>query len=88
VGPGGHFFGAAHTLERYATAFYQPLISDWRSFPQWQQAGSPKAHDKANALWKRALAEYVEPVLDAAIAEEIDAFVARRVREGGEPTDF
>ena len=24
VGPGGHFFGAKHTLERYATAFYQP----------------------------------------------------------------
>ena len=22
VGPGGHFFGAKHTLERYATAFY------------------------------------------------------------------
>jgi len=88
VGPGGHFFGAAHTLERYATAFYQPMISDWRSFPQWQQAGSPKAHEKANALWKRALVEYVEPVLDAAITEEIDAFVARRVREGGEPTDF
>ncbi len=88
VGPGGHFFGAKHTLERYATAFYQPMISDWRSFPQWQQAGSPQAAQKANALWKQALAEYVEPELDAAIAEEIDAFVARRVREGGEPTDF
>jgi trimethylamine---corrinoid protein Co-methyltransferase len=88
VGPGGHFFGAAHTLERYATAFYQPLISDWRNFEQWQAAGAPKAHEKANALWKRALAEYVEPQLDAAIAEEIDEFVARREREGGEPTDF
>ncbi|HLF22161.1 MAG TPA: trimethylamine methyltransferase family protein [Aestuariivirga sp.] len=88
VGPGGHFFGAAHTLERYATAFYQPMISDWRSFPQWEQAGSPKAHDKANALWKRALAEYVEPNLDSAILDAIDEFVARRVREGGEPTDF
>ena len=25
VGPGGHFFGTAHTLERYETAFYRPL---------------------------------------------------------------
>ena len=88
VGPGGHFFGAQHTLERYATAFYQPLISDWRNFHQWQASGSPQAHQKANALWKQALAEYTEPTLDPAIVEEIDEFVARREREGGEPTDF
>ncbi|MBI2719616.1 MAG: trimethylamine methyltransferase family protein [Rhizobiales bacterium] len=88
VGPGGHFFGAKHTLERYATAFYQPLISDWRNFQSWQQAGSPQAVEKANALWKQALAQYREPPMDAAIAEEIDAFVARRIAEGGEPTDF
>jgi len=88
VGPGGHFFGAKHTLERYATAFYQPMISDWRNFNQWQAAGSPHAAQKANALWKRALAEYREPYMDPAVAEEIDAFVARRVAEGGEITDF
>jgi trimethylamine---corrinoid protein Co-methyltransferase len=88
VGPGGHFFGAKHTLERYATAFYQPMISDWRNFNQWQAAGSPQAAQKANALWKQALAEYREPYLDPAIAEQIDAFVARRVAEGGEVTDF
>jgi trimethylamine--corrinoid protein Co-methyltransferase len=32
AGPGGHFFGTQHTLALYATAFYQPLISDWRNF--------------------------------------------------------
>ena len=88
VGPGGHFFGAQHTLERYSTAFYQPLISDWRNFPSWQAAGSPTAEKNANALWKQALAEYSEPYMDPAIAEEIVAFVARRVEEGGEKTDF
>jgi trimethylamine--corrinoid protein Co-methyltransferase len=88
VGPGGHFFGAQHTLARYATAFYQPLISDWRNYPQWQAAGSPTAEKKAHALWKQALAEYAPPPLDPAILEEIDSFVARRVAEGGEITDF
>lgn len=88
VGPGGHFFGAQHTLARYATAFYQPLISDWRNNGQWTDAGSPQAPQKANALWKQALAEYQEPLLDAAISAEIDAFVSRRVAEGGQPTDF
>ena len=43
VGPGGHFFGAAHTLERFETAFWTPLLSDWRNFEQWQSAGSPTA---------------------------------------------
>jgi trimethylamine--corrinoid protein Co-methyltransferase len=88
VGPGGHFFGARHTLERYATAFYQPLISDWRNFQSWQAAGSPTAEKKANALWKQALAEYQPPPLDPGALEAIDAFVERRVGEGGEKTDF
>jgi trimethylamine--corrinoid protein Co-methyltransferase len=88
VGPGGHFFGAQHTLQRYATAFYQPMISDWRNFSQWQGAGSPQADRKANTVWKRALAEYKEPALDPVIAAAIDAFVARRKKEGGEVTDF
>ena len=61
VGPGGHFFGAQHTLERYSTAFYQPLISDWRNFPNWEASGRPTAEKKANALWKQALAEYQPP---------------------------
>ena len=43
VGPGGHFFGAAHTLARYATAFYAPMVSDWRNFQQWDAAGRPLA---------------------------------------------
>jgi trimethylamine--corrinoid protein Co-methyltransferase len=88
VGPGGHFFGAAQTLERYATAFYQPMISDWRNFQSWQAAGSPRADEKANAVWKKALAEYTEPPMDSAIADELEDFVARRIREGGEPVDF
>ena len=88
VGPGGHFFGAQHTLQRYSTAFYAPLISDWRNFQQWQASGSPQAWQKANELWKRALAEYAPPPLEPAITEEIAAFIARRIEEGGEKTDF
>lgn len=88
VGPGGHFFGAQHTLARYSDAFYAPLISDWRNFQQWQASGSPDAAKKANTVWKQALAEYAPPPLDPAIAEELDEFIARRTAEGGEPTDF
>lgn len=83
VGPGGHFFGTAHTLARYETAFYSPMLSDWRNFESWQEAGSEDATLRAHKLYKRLLAEYEPPPLDPAIREELDAFVERRTREGG-----
>ena len=88
VGPGGHFFGAAHTQARYRTAFHRPLLSDWRNYESWEEAGSPEAPAKANRLWKQLLAAYEPPPLDPARREELDAFLARRVEEGGVPTDF
>jgi trimethylamine---corrinoid protein Co-methyltransferase len=88
VGPGGHFFGAQHTLARYSEAFYTPIISDWRNNQQWLAAGKPEAWQRANTVYKQALAEYREPALDPGIREELDSFVERRKREGGAPTDF
>jgi trimethylamine--corrinoid protein Co-methyltransferase len=88
VGPGGHFFGAAHTQERYKTAFHKPLLSDWRNWETWEEAGSPEAAGKANRLWKQLLAAYEPPPINPAVAEELEAFVDRRVAEGGVPTDF
>jgi trimethylamine--corrinoid protein Co-methyltransferase len=81
VGPGGHFFGTAHTLERFETAFYEPMVSDWRNFETWQADGSRTATERANGIWKRLLAEAVPPSLDPAIVESLDAFVGRRKRE-------
>ncbi len=88
VGPGGHFFGTQHTLDRFETAFYSPILSDWRNFETWSEAGSPTTYDHANRVYKEALNNYEKPPLDPAIEEELDAFVARRKAEGGVPTDF
>jgi trimethylamine--corrinoid protein Co-methyltransferase len=87
VGPGSHFFQAAHTMARYASAFYAPLLSDWRNFETWQEDGALDATRRANRLWKELLAAYEPPPIDAAVAEEIAAFVARRKEEGGAPTN-
>ena len=81
VGPGGHFFGTAHTLERFETAFYQPMLSDWRNFETWQEDGALTATDRANRIWQQLLAEYVPPPLEPSAAEALDAFVDRRKRE-------
>ena len=88
VGPGGHFFGTPHTQGRYKTAFYSPVLSDWRNFESWSEAGSPAAMEKANRVWKERLAAYEPPAMDPAIREELDAFVDKRIAEGGAPTDF
>ena len=87
VKPGGHFFGEAHTMERYEHAFYQPLVSDWQNHENWQLAGGRDATQRATAIWQRALQEYEQPPLDPAIREALDAYVARRRAEigAGEP---
>ena len=88
VGPGGHFFGTEHTQSRYRTAFHKPMLSDWRNFETWEEAGSPEVPSKANRIWKELLAAYEPPPMDLAVREELEAFVARRVAEGGVPTDY
>lgn len=88
VGPGGHYFGTEHTMSRYKTAFYSPLVSDWRNFESWTEAGSPTALQKANTVYKQLLKGYQPPPLDPAQSEELEAFVAKRVESGGVATDF
>jgi len=78
VATGGHFFGSAHTLARYETAFYQPLISNWQNYESWQASGAKDATERATAVWQRALAEYVQPPMDPAIQEALAAYVLER----------
>jgi trimethylamine---corrinoid protein Co-methyltransferase len=81
VAAGGHFFGAAHTLARYETAFHRPLLSDWSNFENWTEAGALNATQRATLIWKKLLADHVPPPLDPAVREEIAAYVARRTEE-------
>jgi trimethylamine---corrinoid protein Co-methyltransferase len=83
VAAGGHFFGSSHTLARYESAFYRPLLSDWSNFENWTDAGARNATERATVIWKKTLADYVPPPLDPAIKEAIDAYVARRSGELG-----
>jgi trimethylamine--corrinoid protein Co-methyltransferase len=88
VGPGGHFFGAEHTQSRYRTAFFPPMISDWRNYETWREAGSPTAADAAERIVAERLRDYAPPPFEPERREALEAFVARRKAEGGAPTDF
>jgi trimethylamine--corrinoid protein Co-methyltransferase len=78
VSAGGHFFGSAHTLERFETAFYQPMVSDWRNYESWREAGSIDATQRAHQIWKELLAHYEPPPLDVAKKDALVDYVARR----------
>ena len=81
VGPGGHHFGTSHTLARYETAFYSPIMSNRQNFEAWEEAGSIDAGARANAIWKQLLQEYEQPALDPAIDEALVAYVDKRKLE-------
>ena len=83
VQPGGHFFAAAHTMARYRTAFYQPLVADLSNFGSWTESGSKTATERANGIWKRMLDDY-RPIDRAdEIGAVLDGFISRRMSEGG-----
>ncbi|TIT21049.1 MAG: trimethylamine methyltransferase [Mesorhizobium sp.] len=81
VGPGKHFFGAAHTIANYRTAYWESEVADNNSFEQWRDAGELDATQRAHARWKKILAEYEQPALEAGVDEALSEFVARRKAE-------
>ncbi|MBY6058256.1 trimethylamine methyltransferase family protein [Leisingera daeponensis] len=87
VPTGGHFFGAEHTMARYETAFYRPMLSDWQNYENWEAAGAKDALQRATGIWQQALRDFEEPAMDPAIREELEAYVAKRKEDigSGEP---
>lgn len=85
VGAGGHFFGCAHTMERYRSAFYAPLVSDWRNYGTWENDGAKTATQRATEIYRSTLDRYVAPVRDPAIVESMKAYVRKRTDAGGSP---
>ena len=83
VATGGHFFGAAHTMERYESAFYEPLLSDWQNYERWSDAGAEEATERATGIWQAALADYEAPEMPESVKEALDAYIARRYEEIG-----
>jgi len=81
VAPGGHFFGCDHTMARFETAFYRPLLSDWQNRENWEAAGAQDATERATAIWQQLLGEFEAPPMDPAIREGLDDHVARRREE-------
>jgi trimethylamine--corrinoid protein Co-methyltransferase len=84
VGQGGHFLGAAHTLERFRECFYRPLLSSTENFERWTRNGGKDAAERAGEIWRKTLDEYEEPPIDEAVRAQLQEFVTRRRAELGD----
>ena len=84
VGAGGHFLGAEHTLERFRTCFYRPLLSSTENFERWQRKGGADATARASTIWRETLEHYEQPPLDEGIRLELEEYVNRRRTELGD----
>lgn len=85
VQPGGHFFSTEHTMKRYKTAFYEPLVADLSNYGTWEERGKQTAEQRAGKIWKQKLREFAAPEISPAIVEEIDTYIENRTRAGGAP---
>jgi trimethylamine---corrinoid protein Co-methyltransferase len=84
VGHGGHFLGAAHTMDRFRTCFYRPLLSSSENYERWMRNGGVDAAGRAKKIYQQKLAEYEAPALDDAIRAELEEYVIRRRAELGD----
>jgi len=85
VQPGGHFFAAEHTMERFHTAFYDPLTWDLSNFGQWSDTGAKTADERATEIWQTRLTAHQDVNHDPDRWAAMEAFIAKRTAEGGAP---
>jgi trimethylamine--corrinoid protein Co-methyltransferase len=81
---GGHFLGAAHTMERFRDCFHRPLLATTDNFQRWTKDGALDAAARATGIYEGLLADYEPPPLDGAVRDELNAFVTRRRSELGD----
>lgn len=87
VQPGGHFFATAHTMERYQSAFYEPLVADLSNFGSWSEAGGLTATERATGIWEGVLDGFSSPSGCEEAAGRVAEFIAKRTEEGGAPPE-
>jgi trimethylamine--corrinoid protein Co-methyltransferase len=85
VGHGGHFFGAAHTLERFRECFWRPTVASTENYERWTRNGSLTHEQRSSKRWKAAIEQYERPPIEESIEQELIEFVERRAQELGDP---
>ena len=83
VEPGGHFFATQHTMERYQTEFYQPVVADLSNYGLWEESGGKTSGDRATDIWQQVLRDFERPTGGAESADRLQDYISERTARGG-----
>ncbi|WP_108861968.1 trimethylamine methyltransferase family protein [Ruegeria sp. Alg231-54] len=78
TGPGENFLSTSHTLRHYATANFEPQISDAGPFETWSENGALTADQRATGRWRQMLNDYQCPEMEPGIQAALEDFVSDR----------
>jgi trimethylamine--corrinoid protein Co-methyltransferase len=83
VEPGGHFFATRHTMERYQTAFYAPLVADLSNHGRWTEKGALRVDQRATGVWQKTLADFTTPTACLGAADRLAPYIRKQIEKGG-----
>ena len=87
VNPSGHFFASPQTMERYDTAFYDPIVHDYANFGTWTDRGAEDVNVRATRYWQDILEKDARPKVDGDKLAALQEFIAKRTEAGGAPPE-
>jgi len=70
-------------MERYQTAFYEPLVADWSNFGTWTERGEKDASERATAIWQHLLETVEPPQVDGDRVAALEGYIKRHTEAGG-----
>jgi trimethylamine--corrinoid protein Co-methyltransferase len=79
VGPGGHFLGEDHTLERCRTEFWEPTLSDRSGLEAWWDGDRVDTPTRATQRWQELVARHEDPPMDQTTARQLQSYVAEKL---------
>lgn len=75
VGPGGHFLGEDHTLERCRTEFWQPNLFDRSGLEAWWDGERMDTYERSRQRWQELLTDHEDPPLDDPVRRDLAKYV-------------
>ena len=79
VGPRGAYLMHPSTMMQCRNA-WRPAVSTWDAYDKWESQGSEDVSARAGRKYKELLAEAPETTLDAAVDEELQAYMNARIQ--------
>lgn len=83
VQPGGHFFATQHTMDRYSTAFYDPIVADLSNFGTWTEAGGLTSSERATGVWQNILENFKAPSGGSEAVDRLIPYIEGATAAGG-----